>query len=500
MALGLRGQVRQLQDLLSPGNRYTDIAVQFVAYRRVDGVARPTSLRSEAYGGRYDQWSGQYTGETPTSVLILPCSEMQFELVTCDSSRIEGNGGRGSGKSEGGVLRALRYIAERPNENGQCVSPWFDLTKIIWSKLLAQIPRSWLLPGKLGILRSDRELRFANGVAVRFRSADNPDSLRSWGGGWTFVDEEQDVTDEAVAVIWPSLRCSARPCLWSVGTPKAGEYRDRHERLADDPSATVLRFDSYSNPFVSPAAFELSKSQMTADMYRQEILAEWIDLDDAYVCRREFDPLLHSVKFPFDIGKDITRAVTQSRVGAARAYVAGVDYNLGPPCCAWVYRVFAGKPNKWIVVDIIHAYGEASNLAAALKEHGYTGANTLVIDDASGEYNKYGGKRSANSSARLMRNAGYMCIHPKKNPRIKDRVNALLVKMKPAEGEPTWLYDSKHGTAVRKVMKGIKWSNQELDKSAGVDHDFDAATYPLHFFCPPAVFSTHHMAQTTVVG
>ena len=152
-------------------------------WRRAEGdtEAKPTGRRSPIYGGRYDTWEQRLVGPAdPASVLVLPASEKQFALATSNSPRIEGNGGRGSGKSEGGVLRLLRFVCERPNEAGQVVSPVFDLTSVLWAKLLSQIPSTWLLPGRLGMRRSERRLCFANGANVRFRSADNPDSLRSW--------------------------------------------------------------------------------------------------------------------------------------------------------------------------------------------------------------------------------------------------------------------------------------------------------------------------------
>lgn len=470
---------------LSPERRFADVACQFELWRRGDGDdnAHPSGVRSPVYGGRYDTWSRCIIGPAdPAAVVVLPASEAQYELATMDAARIEANGGRGSGKSEGGVLRAIRFICERPDEAGQCVSPVYDQTLIIWAKLLGQIPGEWLRPGVQGIRRSERTLYFVNGASVRFRSADNPDSLRSWGGGWTFVDEEQDVTTEAIGVIWPSLRKSASPSLWTVGTPKSGEYRDRHDLLIEDKTCRWLRFDSYSNPFISHAVFDLAKRQMTPEMYRQEILAHWADLDEEYVARRWFDPKVHGMQMPPPREwMDITR-----QVASGKRYVAGVDYNLGPPNIAWIYRVFSGTPRRWVLVDIVVAAGESSYLGQAMTQKGYTGDNTLVIDDASGEFNRYGGKRSANSSCRLMRSMGYTCVHPKKNPLIKDRVNALLVKLAPVEGGASWFYDMRLDVRVREVMTKARWNNNELSKSDGVDHDFDAGTYPLHWFEPPA--------------
>lgn len=509
MPIGLRRRLDIALQRLDPSRYVTEIACCFRVYRPGPGGpgpngTYPTSLRSPIYGGRWHRRKKRWLGPAaPENVWVFPCTESQFEVVVADAMRLEANGGRGGGKSEAGVLRLLRFICERPGDHGQVVSPTYDLTGMIWDKILKQVPPHWLKPGLAGVRRSERKLVFASGPVLRFRSYDNPESLRSWGGTYCFIDEEQESgSTHAIGVIWPSLReRGGKPTLWTCGTPKANEYKVRHEKLRDliaegDRETKIVHFDSYSNIFIPTEAFERMKREITDRLVSQELMAEWPEEYEIYVARREFDAVPHLR--PDILGRDITLATARTKVNVNRPfqYIAGVDYNLGKaPNKAWIYRVHEGKPRVWVLTDIVEAHGEATQLAVELIRRRYTGQNTLIVDDASGEYNVYGGKRSAHSSARLMRDKGFICIHPTKNPRIKDRVNALLCKLAPAAGPPSWYYEPRVEKQAKYVMRNQKWKvgSDELDETPPEDgaqrttDDFDAGTYPLHYFEPPAL-------------
>ena len=479
MTLSLRGEIVALHKRLASLNRYTDIACQFDIYDRAStGKLIATGESSKIYGGRYDTWTGEYKDDAK-SIIHYPCSRKQWELICSTKSRIEGNGGRGSGKSEGGVLWCIKHIIEHPVEHGEITAPTYRILRINWNKLLAQIPRYWLYDKTAGIRLSDKELHFINGAIIRFVSTDNPDALRSWGGSWAWIDEEQEVTDEAVDIIWPSLRCTSRPQMLSTGTPKPGEYYERHQRLLKQSDSESIHFDSYSNPFIDPNVFILAKEQMDERRYRQEILAEWIPVDEESLIFYNFKRAIHCLDIPQYKWKDITKNITKRKCGIAKRYIIGVDYNWDYPNYAVIWQVC--HPNKWIAMDVISAKGHAGHLAAEIKDRGY--ADCVIIDDASGSYN-----RGSKSSTRLMRASGITVMHPTRNPTITDRINAALAKMSPVNGDISLFLGMPHCNEIAEAMEACIWApgGKKIDKSAGVDHIIDAATYPLHFFEPPA--------------
>lgn len=485
MALSLAQRVGQLDASIDGYSKSVNIGVQFfevVEAGAIDERGRPVTRRtgecSPIYGGKYS--GRRRVGDCdPEFVHEVECSTVQLALVLDDHPVVEASGGRGGGKSEGGVCKTLRAIVERPHDAGQVVSPTFDLTRVVWSKLLRAIPGRWLSK----IRRAERVLEFVNGAWVRFRSADNPDSLRSWGGGWTFLDEEQDVSTEAVDIVWPSLRESARPQMWGCGTPKSGDYLDRHQKRLLDPHAHCFTFDSYSNPFISKAAFDESRRQMSVKQYRQEIGADWsVVLEDLGLVYSTFSRARHCVRLPFDIGRDVTLQTTHERTQCARQYVGSIDYNWSCPNICIVWKVYA--PNRWVVVDIVEANEHAGHLASALHYNGYHPEDILLIDDASGEIKN--GPNAQNSSTRLMRKAGYTVMHPRRNPSLKDSVNAVLAKLSPAAGDPSLFLALPAAERLATAMSRLRWDGDVFDRDCEDVHWCDAMRYAISYFCPAA--------------
>jgi hypothetical protein len=257
-------------------------------------------------------------------------------------------------------------------------------------------------------------------------------------------------------------------------------YFERHESNLQNPESKCFRFESFSNPFISHEVFNLAKRQMDERTYRQEILAEWVKADSGanlvFYC---FDRARHGSANgeTSQFGRDITRKITLKRCGIARPNIIGVDYNWDFPNYAVVWRVF--EPNIWVAVDVVSAKGHAGHLAIEIKKRGYS--DSLIVDDASGRYN-HGPK----SSTRLLRAEGFKVFHPNKNPLVTDRVDAALSKLAPVEGDPSIYVVSPQCDELMEAFESLQWSKTagKIDKSMGVDHVIDAATYPIAFFCP----------------
>lgn len=476
-----------------PASRLIDVACQFhLCERGPDGKAVYTSVASPIYGGRWDKVAHEYVGQAE-EILHVACSKPQFDFVLDDAAIVEGAGGRGGGKSEAGVRKALRSICERPGVNGRIVSPTYKLTKIQWRKVVPiLLGAGWLLPGKAGIRLEDEELWFWNDVVVQFASANHPDSLRSWGGGWIEVDEAQDVTTEAMDILWLCLRDGGdHPQMWMSLTPKKGEPYQRHCEYERDDSAQCIGFDSFSNCFISQEVFEQARRRMDKQRYAVEVLADWDTVAQQEVegfrpVFRAFSPERHGVHWPL-VARDITRQVSKHRTGYDRPYICGVDPNWDYPNYAVFYKVLEplhkGAPNRWVAVDVISGKGHCGHLAKMIKEAGYKASEVLIIPDASARYNK--GK---NSSARLMRAEGFTVITQSKNPSVVSSIDDLNAKLDPVQGEPTWFYNVERGDELAESMKQAIWdkSGMHIDKNAGIDHVIDAARYPISYFEPAA--------------
>jgi len=487
MALGISGKIKSLKAQLDPTNRYIDAAIRLaVCGKTTAGYER--IRHSDVIGGVWDSWQQCFTDLEPKNVPIREVTEAQLDYCLSDRPRITGAGGRGGGKSEAMAQRIECLLLSKPGEHGLVVSPDYKHTEIVWTKVLKRVHR-WTLPGTQGIHRTDHLLRFVFGSTIRFLSADNPDSLRGWDAHWAGIDEEKDVPDAAIDIVMLCLRLSAQPLIFGAGTPEIGEYSERYNRLeGDKKNCAVYKFPSRDNVFIPHAIFDLAKSQMDERRYRQEVLAEFVQLEDRPLVADGFDRKIHLLdvhKLKEDRARpDITRQYTARKLRRAYRYVAGVDYNYHTPNVAWIYKIFA--PNLWVVVDIVKAKGLPTALAKVLIDKGYSPSEMLIVDDASGEYNNQRHRKSPHSSARLMRECGFTCVHPSKNPVVKDRINAFLAKLVPAEGPPTWGYSRAIRKEVEEVMDNLIWNKRgdKPDFNGGYQHDFDGCSYPIHFFEP----------------
>ena len=418
-------------------------------------------------------------------------------------------------------MLAIKNTADRPFIDGRVVSPTTELYRVQWEKFVPlMMATGWLLPGLHGVREAKHEIWTINGVSIQFRSAHKPQRLRSWGGGWAILDESQDIATAAVNILLFCLREGGdRFHLYHQLTPQAGEALVRHDDhvavAKEEPAdCKVVSAASETNPFISHKVFDLARRRLDQATCKIEIEGDWEAVRAASIGGRVlygFDRDVHGMHWPPARGIDITADVTKKRTGYARDYVAGVDYNWEWPNFAILLKVLAyadvpfdaplsdlerrrltqsalsdHRLQHWCVVAVISGKGHAGHLGAKLAEDGYDGKSVLVIDDASGQYNR--GKNSKNSSSRLMRDAGFTVVHPSRNPGIRDAVNACNAKFSPTEGEPTLHVALPQALEMAEAAEGCIWdaSGGKFDKSAGVDHAVDGLKYVVSYFCPAA--------------
>ena len=485
-----------------------------------DGDLYWTGKHSRVYGGRWDTWKQRQSGPAE-SILYVPCSSEQFEFVEADGEIIEGAGGRGSGKSEGGVLKACRNICERPLERGRIVVPGPVQQREMWGKLLDFfVETGWIRPGLRGVKESKGELHFIHGVVLQLISAHKPHRLRSWGGGWAMVDEGQDVTTEAVDILIPSLRLAGDlgPQIFFQLTPKLGDCWERHKAWAEEieearqrgaePAAVQIVFNSYSNCFIDHRAFNMSKRRTAKAVAEVEIDASWERIAEQAEALQDkpvfgvFDRDVHTAALGTHYRlegwhhsvADITNKVATSKLRGVRGYnwqfIAGIDPNGAVPNYCTIYKVFEpaepGFPNRWVAVDFIAAKGHCGHLGQRLKERGYKAREVLIVPDFSSRYNKLNNPKS---SSALLRGEGFYVVHGPKNPYVRHSIEDWLAKLDPVEGEPSWFAAMPQCAHLVENIETVLWNKDGdgFDKSIRPD-PVDSARYPISYFEPAMRF------------
>ena len=506
MALGLAARLGQIEQELDPANRFIDLAFECEIYEEREGEVVPTGEMSPVYGGRWDKHRLEYCGPAH-DVLRLPCSRIQFQLLTSGYERIEAGGGRGGGKSEGGCLRALRFMLENPLEFGRVIAPTYPHVWIARTKLVQTIPHGWIMPHTM-LTRPRPEFTLLNGHNVEFRSTKDPDSLRGWDGIWIWSDEDQKSSTYAGEVAWLCLRNNDNPSMWRTMTPSGGEALRRHDDHCNDDSVEQYTFSGYTNPFMSHHAMDVARRSMDADTYKVEVEADWETVRKLEEQGRLtkvfswFSPDTHGLNLEellgpawsrFDITAKTVKSVTGRAGGSKIRYIAGVDPNYHAPNSCTIYKVYSGlqksDPDRWVVVDYIERNGSCEHLARSLKKIGYHPADTVIVMDASGRYNRLSSEKA---SYKLMQGEGFSVLLMKsgrgnRNPFVRQSVDDVITKMDPVGDRALGWYiviREKTAALIENIME-VEWNAEGTHFNRRPRPDpVDSMRYPISYFAP----------------
>lgn len=194
--------------------------------------------------------------------------------------------GRRWGKSEVACMWALfgAHNDRAKQEPGVTwwVSPTYDMARPIWRKMQRLAP-----PGMITrTVGSEAQPDFLELGASRieFRSADHPERLVAEGLRRVIVDE-CGIVKEAVwtASLMPALIDHRAPAML-VGTPKGRNWFHRlYSRGIDQLDGGVATFGgpTVQNPYIDEAEVKRLASEMPERLYRQELLAEFLDDEGA---------------------------------------------------------------------------------------------------------------------------------------------------------------------------------------------------------------------------
>jgi hypothetical protein len=203
-------------------------------------------------------------------------SPVRYKVVAC---------GRRWGKTRG----AITWIVENlmPEVDGQLlldvgglrgwwVAPTYAQSKIAYRYFLELFPH-WIIEKK-----NESELRIVliSGNILEFKTADKPDNLRGEKIDSLVLDEcgvmNGDVWYE---VLRPALM-DTKGMACFIGTPKGQNFFFELKAKGEDKTESdymFKSFSSYDTPFVDNKEIEQAKKEMPDRLFRQEILAEFLE-------------------------------------------------------------------------------------------------------------------------------------------------------------------------------------------------------------------------------
>lgn len=190
--------------------------------------------------------------------------------------------GRRGGKSELSVRWVLAGAKDDDLKGTPGVSwvivPAYPMARILWRKFESLAPEGWITD-KRGTDRLPDRFMVGRSV-IEFKSADAPERLVGEGLRRVAMDEcgimADAVWEESVR---PTLLDHKAPALMT-GTPKVRNwfYRQYARGLAgDDPMVATFAWPTTANPWIDPEEVYRLKAEMPERLYRQEILAQFLD-------------------------------------------------------------------------------------------------------------------------------------------------------------------------------------------------------------------------------
>ena len=185
--------------------------------------------------------------------------------------------GRRGGKTTGMAILAVEKMLE-----GRRVleaAPTADQTAAFWNdcKLFLQ---PLIDAGLVAKNETERSLQFTNGGRIRAKTAWDADSLRGDFADFLILDEYSIMAPSAWDEVGAPMLLDNDGDAAFIFTPKRKNHAFQlYQRAITDDTGRwgAFHFTSHDNPHLSVAALDEITGDMTAEAYRQEILAQFLD-------------------------------------------------------------------------------------------------------------------------------------------------------------------------------------------------------------------------------
>ena len=389
--------------------------------------------------------------------------------------------GFGAGKTEALIVRSLLGKLKYPANDRAFYEPTYDLVRMIAWPRFEELLSELGIPYRL-VKHPHNVLDIEGHGRIIFRSMDTPGRIIGYQVADSDVDELDTLKRDDAAEVWRRVLSRNRQCkpdgsANTVGVATTPEgfrfvYETWHEKRP--PGYEIIKAPSYSNPHLPEGYIDSLR-----DIYPAHLL-------DAYI-EGEFVNLATGTVY---IQFDRRRCDTQEVEAEHEPLFVGMDFNVGQMSAV----IHVKRANCPVAVGEITGAYDTPDMIRLLKER-YGGHAIHVYPDASG-----GGRRSVDASKTdlaLLQGAGFTLHAPKKNPPVKDRINAMN-----AAFQDHYRVNVSRCPGYAKCLEQQAYNQHgEPDKKQGLDHLPDAGGYFIHhdypIIKPVHAHSAHlpHMAR-----
>lgn len=399
-------------------------------------------------------------------------TEPQYLFVTSPAKFPAMVAGYGAGKTEGGILRALRLKFEYPKQTVGYYMPTYDLiAQIAYPRFQEILTASGYY---FALNESKKELHIFGAGKIIFRTMDQPERIVGYEHADAVIDELDTLKTDKAAEAWRKILARNRqkkpdgsPNTIAVATTPEG-FRFVYEKWKRTPikGSQIIKASTASNAKNLPDDYiETLKDNYPANMLLAYLEGEFVNLTHGCVYP-EFDRAKNNCKTTIKKGESLH---------------VGIDFNVGA-MAAVVHVMRDGEPHA---VGEFVGYLDTPALIAALKSRYQSGEDKhriIAYPDASGKSRKT--VNASQSDIALLKQAGFMVLAKSTNPFVKDRV-ASFNKLIHKDGKRVYKVNV---DACPHLVEGLEKQaydkNGEPDKTSGFDHVMDAAGYFVNYRFP----------------
>ncbi|HET9531175.1 MAG TPA: terminase family protein, partial [Blastocatellia bacterium] len=374
-------------------------------------------------------------------------------------------GGIGSGKSWIGAHYSIEKAARNPHVRGLIAANTYTQ---LWQTTLSslyEVAANYGVPIRPTSPESaakKKVLYLWNQVEVLCRAAENQ-GYKTWDGfkvGWFWLDEPKDMDEAAYRTARERHRDNRVDVLegWLTSSPVGLNWFGDVE---DDPKVRVVTADSRENHFLPDDYVEDLLAIMSPDMAAQQIEGKVINIYSGN-CYPNFSR---------------NENMDELTLSDDREIIIGVDFNTNPGMHAYPMQ-FDGD-DVYVLSEIYLKGGDTPALAKEIECQFGTGDVVIHPDAAGGQRHSTG-----TSDFAILKEYGFKLQGRRKNPAIKDRVNAVNGRILNAKGE-RHLFIDKSCKLLRNDLERCTWPTLlSASYSGPLTHPGAAIGYAIEYRFP----------------
>jgi phage terminase large subunit len=184
--------------------------------------------------------------------------------------------GRQIGKTLLLINMLLYYSINNPKSTLLWVSPYYSMAVKVLSQIIDAIEQSGIVKEAN---KSEKIITLVNGSRIYFRSAEKPETIRGLSVDYGFLDEAQDIDDDAFnKAILPVFSAKGKKVL-IAGTPKNKSWFYTYFMRGGGDGYNSYTAPSSVSPYVSKEFLQEQKQSLPPAIYEQEFEAKWQEGD-----------------------------------------------------------------------------------------------------------------------------------------------------------------------------------------------------------------------------